>query len=147
MVKKIREYWFGIFLTSLVLVSLVFAFIVALSPHNDLKMRGFAPCTFQMADDLSKDTAKREIWSVFATITKTNLCYVKVIGKGMALWFEGKQSSPWANYMFEPLTFEAKPEESEPYSKDLLEANRFKDDDILFDTTVVKELNDETVQK
>ena len=28
--------------------------------------------------------------------------HAKVIGRGVSLWVEGKQKTPWANYIFEP---------------------------------------------
>ena len=125
----------------------MFAIVVALSPHNDLEMRGFAPCTVQMAEKLSENAANQEVWGVFVTIAETNLCYVGVMRKGVELWVGGKQNTPWANYIFEPLTFDATPEESEPYSQDLLDANRFKDDDILFNVMEEKEPDNEKIQE
>ena len=147
MVNKIKEYWFGILLTCMVVVSIIFAVIVAVSPHNDLEMRGFAPCTVKMAEDLSENAANHDVWGIFVTITKTNICYAGIIRDGVGLWFSGKQTTPWANYIFEPLTFDVSPEESEPYSQDLLDANRFKDDDILFNVTVEKESDDDKIQE
>lgn len=147
MVKKIREYWFGILLLGMVIVSLVFAMVVAVAPHNDLKMRGFSLCTFQMAQNLSEDTAKRDVWGILSTIAKANFCYAGVISEGVELWFSGKQNTPWANYLFEPLTFEVTPEEREPYSLDLIKANRFKDDNELFNIMTTKEPSDEKMQK
>ena len=49
--------------------------------------------------------------------------------QGAELWAEGKQSTPWANYLFKPETYVAAPDESEPFSEDLLKANMLDEEE------------------
>lgn len=129
MALKIREYWFGGLMALFVLVFLLFVAVVAAAPHNDAKMRGFAPCTYTMAEELSKASGERKVWEVMTAVGKGYVCYAGVMRQGAELWVAGKQPTPWANYMFEPDTFLAKPEESEPFSEDLLKANLFDEEE------------------
>lgn len=123
MAVKIREYWFGGLMALFVVLFLLFVAIVATAPHNDAKMRGFAPCTYVMAEELSAAAGGRKVWEVMTVIGRGYLCYAGVMRKGVAFWVDGKQPTPWANYMFEPETYLAAPDESEPFSEDLLKAN------------------------
>lgn len=129
MALKVREYWFGGVMTLVVVLFLLFVVIVAVAPHNDMKMRGFAPCTYQMAEELNASASGKKIWEVMSAVGGGYLCYAGVIRRGVSLWMERKQSTPWANYMFEPETYTATAEESEPLSEDLLNANLLDDND------------------
>ena len=129
MVKTIKEYWFGILLCTLSAIFLVFVAIVAAAPHDDLKMRGFAPCTFQMAYDLNLYSTQSDIAGVLGSIAESYVCYAAVMGEGVKLWLNGKQPTPWANYFFRPDTFKIPEELSEPFSEELLKANRLDDEE------------------
>ena len=128
MVKTIKEDWFGILLCTLSAIFLVFVAIVAAAPHDDLKMRGFAPCTFQMAYDLNLYSTQSDIAGVLGAIAESYVCYAAVMGEGVKLWLNGKQPTPWANYFFEPETLKVPEEMSEPFSEELLKANRLDDE-------------------
>ena len=129
MAVKIREYWFGGLMALVVVLFLLFVVIVASAPHNDLKMRGFTPCTFVMAEELNAAAGQRKTWEVMTVIGKGYLCYAGVMREGVELWLDGKQLTPWANYMFKPDTYIVAPEESEPFSEELLKANMLDEDD------------------
>ena len=129
MVEKIKEYWFGALLFVFSAVFLVFVGIVAAAPHDDLKMRGFAPCTYQMVYDVNLYSTQSDIGGVLGAIAGSYVCYASVMGGGVKLWLNGKQSTPWANYFFKPETFRVPEEMSEPFSEDLLKANRLDDED------------------
>lgn len=107
----------------IVVLFLLFVTVVAVAPHNDMKMRGFAPCTIVMAEELNVGGSQQKIWEVMSAVGGGYLCYAGVMREGMSLWLEGKQPTPWANYLFEPETYIASPEESEPLSEELLKAN------------------------
>ena len=128
MVSRLREYWFGILISLMVVVCLIFSLIVVLSPHSDGKMRGFAPCTYELAVRLSQQSGEGKLWGVAGAVTNANLCYVSVIREGVELWVQGKQSTPWANYMYEPEPF-YEDANIEPISEDLLKANLLDDED------------------
>lgn len=129
MVDKIKEYWFGMLLFALSAIFLVFVAIVAAAPHDDLKMRGFTPCTYQMAYDVNLYATQSDVTGVLGAITKSYVCYAAVMGEGVKLWLDGKQPTPWANYFFKADTFKIPEELSEPFSEDLLKANRLDDAD------------------
>lgn len=145
MAVKIREYWFGGLMALFVVLFLLFVAIVATAPHNDARMRGFAPCTFVMAEELNAAAGERKIWEVMTVIGKGYLCYAGVMRLGAELWAEGKQPTPWANYMFTPETYLALPDESEPFSEDLLKANLLDEDEksSFEDNEEIKENDDE----
>ena len=129
MLSKIKRHWFGLLLTIFMLLFMGLIIIVSLAPHNDDKMRGFAPCTYEMSQKLSFYSAQRSIVNVFGAIMSSYFCYAKVVGDGFELWIEKKQDRPWDNYFFEPETMDIPDELSEPYSKELLEANKLNDED------------------
>ncbi len=108
---------------------LLFVAVVASAPHNDAKMRGFAPCTYQMAEELSQAAGQHKMRNVITGVGRGYWCYVGVMRLGAVQWAAGKQPTPWANYLFEPETYLAAPGESEPFSEDLLKANMLDDDE------------------
>ena len=122
MVKYLKECWFGILLFISVGIFLLFVMVVETAPHNDLKMRGFTPCTYEMAANFAEEKIK--IADVFFIIGKGYVCYFEVMKKGAEDWWNGKQRTPWENYWFEEYNFEIDDELSEPFSDDLLKANR-----------------------
>lgn len=110
-----------------VVLFLLFVAVVAAAPHNDAQMRGFAPCTYTMAEDLNAGAGSKKMWQVISAVSHGYLCYAGVMREGVELWAAGRQPTPWANYMFEAETYLAKSGESEPLSEELLEANRLDD--------------------
>ena len=102
------------------LLFIAFITIVALAPHNDGEMRGFTPCTYQLVDHLNGQE-KIGALDVLGEVNATYLCYFSVIKDGMTLYRQGKQPTPWANYMFEPS--DETMEDLELYPQDLLDAN------------------------
>lgn len=129
MAVKIKEYWFGGLMALMVVLFLLFVVVVAVAPHNDMKMRGFAPCTVMMAEELNISAGQKKMWEVMSAVSGGYLCYAAVMREGASLWLEGKQPTPWANYLFEPETYIVSPEESEPLSEDLLKANLLDEED------------------
>ena len=133
MVKFFREYWFGFLIGCCFFIFIGFAILVMVAPHSDAKMRGFTPCTYNMAKNLSA-SPQVKMRDVFSQINKTYWCYLGVIYEGGKNFFTGKQESPWSNYLFESEIieineFEGDDVEIEPYSEDLLDANLLNDED------------------
>lgn len=129
MAVKIREYWFGELMALIVVLFLLFVTVVAVAPHHDMKMRGFAPCTMAVAEELNISASQKKIWEVMSAVGSGYLCYAAVMREGVSLWLDGEQTTPWANYMFEPETYVVSPEESEPLSEELLKANLLDEED------------------
>jgi hypothetical protein len=106
----------------MVLLCALFVTLVSMAPHNDGEMRGFTPCTYQMLDDLGKD-GKPDFKTLLKGVSAGYGCYLSVIGQGVKLYVEGKQQTPWANYLFQPVAPDLDDTEVEAFSQDLLEAN------------------------
>ena len=111
----------------IVIVCLIYSVIVVMSPHSDGQMRGFAPCTYELAINLSQQGGQSKVWGVAGAVTQANLCYIGVMRNGVELWVKGKQPTPWANYMYEPEPF-YEDGNIEPISKELLESNLLDDE-------------------
>lgn len=112
-----------------VTITLLFVIVVAVAPHNDIKMRGFTPCTYDMAGEINEAGATRSLWGVMSGVGRGYLCYARVMKQGAMLWIKGEQPALWSNYLFEPEVYAATPAESEPLSKELLNANLLDDDE------------------
>jgi hypothetical protein len=57
--------------------------IIAIAPHNDEKMRGFTPCTYEMADNISIYSGQRQLWGVVGAIVNSYVCYFSVMEDGL----------------------------------------------------------------
>lgn len=143
MVKFLKEHWFGFILSFLVFVFLIFSIVITVAPHNDAKMRGFTPCTYQMAQDINQ-TEDIKFMDVLVIVSSGYGCYFAVIKDGIKDYFSGKQPTPWANYLFVPESTEIPADgiEDEPFSEDLIKAKMFDSDEI-FDDTEEQEKDDE----
>ena len=144
MVNKIKEYWFGGLIGIFMLLFLVFVVVIAIAPHNDDEQRGFGVCTTDMAYELNMYGGQKKIWGVMGAIFDSYVCYIKVMRDGVHNWVEGKQKTPWENYLFEPKTMEIDKKLSEPYSKDLIKANKLNDDNgDIFDFSVKENVDEQ----
>jgi hypothetical protein len=128
LVNKIRQYWFGGLLAIFMLLFLGMVIIIAIAPHNDEKMRGFTPCTYEMADNISIYSGQRQLLGVVGAIVNSYVCYFNVMEDGLNKWYNNEQDTPWDNYIFEPETMEVAKELSEPFSNELLKANKLNDE-------------------
>jgi len=96
----IKRYWFAA--TIGLLVSLCFLLLVLLliSPKQDSKERGFVRCTQNMIEHLI--VCDKKIGCSLGAIAVNTLCDIKVVGKGVVDWIDGKQPRPWSNYIYVP---------------------------------------------
>lgn len=106
LLNYIKYYWFGFLIGTIIFISVSFFLIIMLSPKQDLEKRGFIPCTEQLAQNLYLCTQKEKYSCVVKEILKNSLCDGKVIVQGFSDWWNGKQSTPWANYFFTPKLLE-----------------------------------------
>ena len=100
MIKFIKHFWFHIFITFLLLCFVGIAVLILLSPKQDMKRRGFVPCTEEMIEDLLN--CNRRFLCSSRAIIENNLCVAQVIRIGFSDWVKGKQPRPWSNYIFKP---------------------------------------------
>ena len=99
-------------------------FIISIAPHNDMRMRGFSPCTFDMGVKLSHPEFNRSLKATLDVVIESHVCYFGVVKEGFINWIDGQQERPWDNYFFEPDVWVVPDELSEPFSEDLLKANK-----------------------
>ena len=95
-----REHWFGGLVSLLVAVYVLMFVLVLAAPRQDEKQRGFVKCTAVMKDELLK--CQKSLFCALSVVASNSFCNVSVIGEGVALGLGGEQSTPWANYLFEP---------------------------------------------
>lgn len=96
----IKRHWFNFFIALIILCTMGLTLLVAFSPKEDREGRGFIPCTKQLAENVT--TCQNKMWCVFKAVLKNSLCDARVITKGIHLWLQAKQSTPWSNYFFKP---------------------------------------------
>ncbi|MBQ9271526.1 MAG: hypothetical protein IJ218_04615 [Alphaproteobacteria bacterium] len=75
--------------------------VMFLSPRQDAEKRGFITCTEKLVIDLQNCTGGN-IGCPFHYMVQDMQCNIKVVASGVSMWLQGKQSTPWENYLFEP---------------------------------------------
>ena len=98
-----KEYWFGFFISLILLFGFLFFLLVLVSPRYDLQKRGFIPCTETMAKNIMNCPEEKKFLCGIKAVLKNSWCDLGVIKQGFSLWFDGKQKTPWDNYIFEPV--------------------------------------------
>lgn len=101
MYKFIKRHWFGLIVIIVALIYLIMFLLVMLSPRQDKFDRGFIPCTKQMVSEIF-NCKKNKYFCMATAIIKNGTCDAKVIFTGLNGWIEGKQPTPWHNYLFTP---------------------------------------------
>ncbi len=96
----IKNHWFGIGVSLFVVLFILMLILILLAPKQDAKSRGFIPCTEKLVETLLD--CERNVWCTSKAIINNSWCDVKVIGRGIKKWLQGKQAAPWSNYIFEP---------------------------------------------
>ena len=124
--------FFGFFWTLIFLLVALWVFIISIAPHNDMRMRGFSPCTYEMGAKLSSPEFNRSLRSALDVVIESHFCYFEVVKVGFMDWLEGKQEKPWDNYFFEPDVWVVPDGLSEPFSDDLLKANKLNTEGEVF---------------
>ncbi len=102
MFKFIKKYWFAIIMAVCCILYLAVFLLVLFSPKTDKLNRGFIPCTTEMARSILEERENGS-FELVKIIIKNTYCDAKVVGNGLVKWLKGEQSSPWANYLFEPV--------------------------------------------
>ncbi|MBP5352790.1 MAG: hypothetical protein J6Y91_03385, partial [Alphaproteobacteria bacterium] len=93
----------------------VYMFIVmSVSPRSDALKRGFVSCTEQLVTDIS-ECPRGKMSCSLKYLWQNTKCNVTVVLSGFGAWVKGKQPTPWANYLYEPVTTALLDEESSKY--------------------------------
>ena len=100
----LKCYWFGLLMSLILLIGFLFFLLVLISPHNDLQKRGFVPCTDALAQNLLSCPKENKYTCSIKHILAHSWCHIEVIGEGFSFWWQGKQATPWSNYIYEPQT-------------------------------------------
>ena len=132
----IKNYWFGLLVAIPVAIYIIVFFLVLASPKQDTLKRGFIPCTEKMAAALID--CRKEKFCLLKEVIANSWCNIRIVGRGINLWLQGRQPTPWANYMFEPET-SAPPEKMPPELADFYQ----KDGDIAKNMLNLKQKNRE----
>lgn len=98
----LKFYWFGLLMSFVLLVGFLFFLLILLSPRYDAQKRGFIPCTKALAQNLLNCPQEHKYSCGIKHILNNTWCDVKVVGQGWKNWWQGKQETPWSNYIFEP---------------------------------------------
>ena len=101
MLNFVKIHWFGLSISLLGILYLMFFALIAFSPRQDKLERGFIPCTKAMMTQML-DCPKNKAICFSEAIFKSTVCDAGVIAKGVKNWLNGEQPTPWANYLFEP---------------------------------------------
>ena len=143
MIKFIKNYWFELLLGLCLVLFLLFSLVVGIAPHNDAKGRGFTKCTSEMIFVLQQ-TDKLSVMKAVKMVGEGYWCYALVMKEGVTLFVEGKQKTPWSNYLFEEERFDDEQgDEGEGFSQDLLKANLLNDKEDGKSLWDMKETDDE----
>ena len=94
-------------MTLFIFCSMGITLLVAVSPKQDAKNRGFIPCTTELANKVT--SCQGMLKCTTKAILSNVLCDARVVIKGLNNWINNKQDRPWSNYLFKPeLTEEEK---------------------------------------
>ena len=99
--KYLKNHWFGILISVFMAYFLTVIILVVISPKEDAKNRGFIPCSDTQMQNI-KNCKKNRITCIICSSLQGNLCYMKVVNKGMVDFLLGRQTFPWSNYLFSP---------------------------------------------
>ena len=97
----IRHHWFGLLTGLFIFIFFVLFVLVLLSPRQDIRRRGFIPCTEVMAEKIL-DCEGNRVGCLLAAVVGNSWCDLKVVGRGIRDWAGGRQKTPWSNYIFVP---------------------------------------------
>lgn len=100
----IKNHWFGALIWMWTIIFALFMAVVLLSPHHDLKNRGFTFCTQKLSEDLA--LCERFSLCTTKTIFYNTWCDIKVIAKSFRDWYDGKNAYPWSGFLFKPATIQ-----------------------------------------
>ena len=98
--RFLRDHWFGFLLSLFFGAYFVVFLLVLFAPTKDIQKRGFTKCSASLYNDLK--LCDRSSWCLLKNVLINNWCNVTVVGDGVSAWVKGEQSTPWANYFFEP---------------------------------------------
>ena len=97
--KLLYYYCLGLFVAFIVYMTIV----MYISPRQDAEKRGFIPCTEELVHNLTGcETGKMSC--AMGYLWDDMQCNISVVLNGFGAWVKGQQSTPWANYLFEPVT-------------------------------------------
>lgn len=123
-----KEHWFGFIISVFMAYAIVVFALVAVSPHSDTQNRGFVPCTNKMMGTLASCDGK---YSCFLrNVINGNLCYAKVVNRGLVDFVSAKQPTPWSNYLFEAETIS---DDKDYYPSEDELSNLLKEEPEMFD--------------
>lgn len=100
--KLLYYYLLGLFMAFVVYLCVM----LFISPRQDKLQRGFIPCTAQLVEQFSL-CEQGQIGCVAAALWQDTKCNAAVILEGLGAWVRGQQKTPWANYLYTPVAYDA----------------------------------------
>lgn len=97
--KLLYYYCLGLFFLFVVYMTT----IMFLSPRQDAEKRGFIPCTEELVYGIANCEAGK-MSCTLGYLWDDTKCNVSVVLNGLGAWVKGQQATPWANYLFTPVT-------------------------------------------
>ena len=100
--------------------------VLAFSPRTDALERGFIPCTQRLVEQLTA-CRRGEVGCALGRLWQDMQCNVSVVFDGFGAWIKGKQTTPWENYLFEPVLVSSLDEDLSQYpdlKKDALQLQK-----------------------
>ena len=140
----IKQHWFGMGISCFMAYFLLVFIMVAVSPQNDEKNRGFIPCSHEQTEKII-NCQKNKVFCVLSASVRGNVCYMKVLNKGFFDFVIGKQPRPWSNYLFTPEIVQ-NPEKDAQYEAEL-QAILAENPTLVEDMEKIKEKNQELLEK
>lgn len=113
----LKYYWFGLLMSFILLMGFMLFLLILVSPKHDMQKRGFIPCTETLVQNLQTCPKDNKYSCGIKHVLANSWCNIKVIGKGWQYWWQGKQTTPWANYIFEPEILKTTDENDEFYAE------------------------------
>lgn len=134
----IKRNLFGFFIAMIFIIFGVLFVAMIVSPKEDLKKRGFIPCTEKFVHhanmcENSKMCIVKGVWSHIG-------CGFSVVGTGVSKWAKGEQNTPWENYVFIP---EVEIKNEGAYIQEGMEELYNENPNIVEDMMSTKELHEE----
>lgn len=99
---RIFQYLYYIVLSALLGFVIYLTAMLYISPRQDAQERGFIPCTKELVYELS-GCERGKLGCAAKHLWRDMKCNVGVIYAGAKMWIKGEQTTPWANYLFEPI--------------------------------------------
>lgn len=107
----VKHHWFGLILSTVVLIYFIVFILVLAAPKQDKQQRGFAACSAKMLEQVQL-CGSGGSWCMLEAVVNNGFCNVGVVFSGIGKWLSGAQETPWANYLYDDEIETGNPDEA-----------------------------------